>query len=425
MRRTILSLLLFCPLLAALTAVQDAWAQEPLTLDSCYAVARREYPAAKQNDLIEKSREYTIANASKGYYPQLNVVGQATYQSEVTSLPIKLPGVKVPELSKDQYKVYGELSQSIYDGGAVHSQKAVIEANTAVTQQSLEVELYKLRERVYQIYFGILMLDGQIGQVDLLKKDINTGIAAMTSAVANGIAFKSNLDALQAELLGADQRRTELMAARRSFLDMLGMFMNKTLADNEKFTKPAEIIPVSTLNRPELKLFDNQQLSLQAQQKIINARNMPKLGLFVQGGYGRPALNMLNNDFSPYYIGGIRFTWGMTGLYTLQNDRNLIEMNRKTVETQRETFLFNTNMMLKQQNNEIGKLKTLMQSDDQIIALRSSIKTSAKNQLQNGVISANDYVREVNAEDKARQNKLLHEIQMLMAEYGYASIAGN
>jgi outer membrane protein TolC len=398
-------------------------AQQSLTLEECYTQARENYPLVKQRDLIAKSNSYSVANASKGYLPQLSVFGQASYQSDVTQVPISAPGVVV--LDKDQYKFYGEINQTLYDGGVISKQKKSIEANTAVEEQKLEVELYKIKDRVNQLFFGILMVNEQVAQTEILKKDIQSGLAKTNAAIANGTALKSSGDALQAELLKADQRAVELKALRSAYRDMLGLFINKSLDDNTTLVKPELGTFAETINRPELKLYDYQRKSLDVQNEIVTAKNLPKFGLFFQGGYGRPALNMLNNDFDTYYIGGLRMTWSLGGLYTNKNERAIIDLNRNSLDLQRETFLFNTNLSLKLQNTEAAKLQELIRTDDEIIALRTRIKTTALAQVENGVITSNDYLREVNAEDQARQSQALHQIQLLMTYYNQQTTSGN
>jgi outer membrane protein TolC len=294
-----------------------------------------------------------------------------------------------------------------------------------IQQQNLEVELYKLKDRINQLYFGALLIDEQYNQNELLKKDIQTGIDKTSAALANGNEFKSNVDKLKAELLKANQRSIELKASRKAYIDMLGLFMNKALDENIKLNKPNTVVTQETIHRPELKLYDYQRQSYDVQNKLISTRNMPKFSLFFQGGLGQPSpVNMLSNKLSTYYIGGLRLNWALTSFYTSSKERQIIAINQNIINTQRETFLFNTNITLKQQNSEITKLQQLITSDDEIIILRTSVKEASNAQLENGVITVNDFLREVNAEDQARQSKLLHETQLLMAQYNYQTTAG-
>ena len=402
----------------------EAQRNDSLTIEVCYTWAEQNYPLAKQRDLIEKSKAYSIDNAMKGYLPQLSINGQATYQSAVTQVPMALPGAEVPQLSKDQYKVYAEVNQTIYDGGAIRQQKYAHEVNAKVEEQKLAVELYTLKERINQLYFGILTTDEQLRQNELLQSDLQLGIRKTQASIDNGTAFKSNADALKAELLKANQRTTELLATRLAYLEMLGLFINQPLNENTVLTRPQQLTISNEVTRPELSLYDYQNKSIDAQYQQLQVKNNPKLSLFVQGGYGRPALNMLSNDFEAYYIGGVRLSWSLGGLYTLKKEKALLDNSRRTIGLQRETFLFNTNLTSRQQHADITRLQNLLASDGEIIALRESVKKASAAQLENGVITSNDYLREVNAEDQARQTRILHEIQWLLAQYNHQTTTG-
>jgi outer membrane protein TolC len=395
---------------------------DSITLDSCYVWAKKNYPMVKQYELIAKSNEFTLENISKGYLPQININGQATYQSDVTQLPKGIPGVSV--LSKDQYKIYAEANQMIYDGGVIKEQKKLQEANSMVNVQKLEVELYKLKDRVNQLYFRILLIQEQLKQNALTKNDIQLGLDKINAQIANGTALQSNADVLKAELLKAEQQSIELNSNRKAFADMLGLFINKSLNEKLIFIKPQNIYSSGEINRPELKLYDYQNKIFDTQNKLLAAKNNPKISLFLQGGYGRPAFNILSNNFDPFYIGGLRFTFPLSNFYTIKNDRELINISKQNIDVQKNTFLFNTQLAITQQSTDITTLQAFLKTDDEIILLRTNVKKAALAQLENGVINSSDYLREVNAEDAARQNKILHEIQLLMAQYNERNTTG-
>jgi outer membrane protein TolC len=416
---------LYWPIALMLLFCKLSFAQEQLSIDSCYVYAKTNYPLIKQQELILKTKEYTLDNATKGYLPQIGINGQATYQSDVTQIPVSLPGMNVPTLSKDQYKIYGEINQPLTDVLVINQQKKLINDSYAMEQEKLEVELYKLKERVNQLYFGVLLIDAQLQQAELLKKDIQRAIDKTSAALENGTALKSSVNLLKAELLKAEQRSIELKTNRKGYVDMLAVFINKKINEQTTFQQPAVKGNVLTINRPELKLFDAQKNTFTAQNKLITAKNVPRLSLFFQSGYGKPALNMLNPDFDFYYMGGIRLNWNLSAFYTFKKDKKIIFINQDLVEVQRQVFLFNTQLSLTQQQTELNKLEELIKSDGEILALRTSIKTTANAQLENGTITMNDYVSYVNAEDQAKQNKLTHQIQLLMTQYAAQTIAGN
>ena len=412
-------LICYC-LLVSVTAFAQ---QKELTIEECYGLAKNNYPLLKQMSLVEKTKGYSLDNASKGYLPQVSFNGQATYQSDVTEIPI--PNVNVSPLSKDQYKLYAEVSQPLTDIYTIRQQKELIKATAVSDAQALETDLYKLRERINQIYFGILLIDAQIELTTILKKDIQSGLDKANAAIANGVALKSSADVLRAEMLKAEQRDIELRAGRKGYTDMLGLFINKAIDANTKLQTPVTQQISTTINRPELKYYEAMKKTVGIQNKLITARNIPRVNLFLQGGYGKPALNFLKNDFTFYYIGGIRLNWNLSGLYTMRKDKQQLLVNQHQIDIQKEVFLFNTNLSLAQQNNDIVKYKELIDTDNEIILLRAKIKATANSQLENGTITANDFLSYVNAENQAKQNRVLHQFQSLMAQYTYQSTSGN
>ena len=415
-------LMLFC----CLPYVLFAQLKQSLTLQQVYDLAQKNYPLVKQRELLKETANINIDNLSKGFLPQFSISGQATYQSDVTEIKIPIPGVNITPLSKDQYKVLADVNQLIYDGGIIKDQKNIQQLNENVEQQKVEVELYKIKERINQLFLGVLFLDEQIKQVDLVKKDINNGINKTEAQVKNGVAFKSNLNVLKAELLKTEQREIEIKSSRKGLTDVMGLFINQALADDVQLVKPAVGIAAlqNDIQRPEIKLYTTQDKLLDGQFSLLTSRNKPKASLFIQSGYGRPGLNFLKNDFSFFYTTGVRFNWAFGGLYTKQKEKQLVSLNKEMVEVQKETFLLNTNTALKQQQSEVDKLKLLISKDNEIIDLRISVKDAAKAQLENGVISANDYLREVNAEDQSRQSLITHQIQLLQSQINYQTILG-
>ena len=401
--------------------------QTRLTIDECYSKARENYPLIKQKDYIIKSNEYSISNIWKGYFPQVTLSGQVTYQSEVTSIPILIPGIKIEPLSKDQYKAIAEVNQTIYDGGIMAARADIQKASAAVENEKVETELMKLKERVNQIYFGILLLDKQLVQTEIVEKDIIGGLEKLSAALTNGTATHSSVDVLKAELLKTIQKKIELKSSHRSYIDMLGLLINQPLDETVLLEQPNNNFntDVREVNRPELKLFYSQE-NLMVEQRGLNlAKILPKASLFFQGGYGKPALNMLKNSFEWYYMAGARLSWSISNLYTYDYENEIIEINKKSVEAQREVFLLNTNLLLKQQLREIEKLKELIEVDKQIVEIRTSVKEVAKSQLENGIITSNDFIRELNVEDQAKQNLAIHAIQLLLAQQNYKLTLGN
>lgn len=398
-----------------------------LTLERAYQLAEQHYPLIKQRDLVKRTSGLTIENIGKGFLPQLNINGQATYQSEVTSVPVKIPGISIEAPNKDQYKLTAELSQILYDGGNISTQKQVQRVNELVEDQKVTVDLYKVKERINTLYLGTLLLDEQLKQTTLLQKDIQLGIDKISAQVRNGTALRSNQQVLEAELLKNEQRKIELAANRQGLLDVLALFIGRELPESTVLVQPSvtDEALTETIKRPELTLFSFQDSLFKTQEKMISVKNRPRASAFIQGGYGRPGLNMLVNDFDFFYIGGLRLSWNLGGLYTSKKEKQIIHLNQQMVGVQKDVFVLNTNTQLKQQSAEVKKLQQLIGTDQAIIDLREKVKIASNAQLENGVITASDFLREVNAEDQARLLLINHKLQLLQAQINYRTLSGN
>ncbi|WP_313806431.1 TolC family protein [Flavobacterium sp.] len=410
-------------LLLFLTTFSKAQEVRILTLEECQKAAIEQYPSTKKKELISKSLEYSISNISKGYLPQLSGVNQLSWQSDVTKFPVSIPGVDMPEISQTQYKAYTDVNQLIFDGGVIKNRKKTEQAINKIDLQSVEVELYAVKDRVNNLYFGILLLDEQAAQNELLKTDIKIGLKTVEAQIINGTAFRSSAEILKAELLKAELQAIEIKNSKIAFVQMLSLFTGFEINEKSIFEKPVPTSTVATINRPELQLFDYKNQKLDADKKLISIRDTPKISLFAQSGMSNPGLNMFEEGVQSYFIGGIRLNWSMS--FTKKKEKAILDIKKEMNNADRETFLFNTNQQLKQQNAEISKLQEFIDTDAKIIMLRSSIKKASLAQLENGVIDSNDYLQEVNEENKAMQNKKAHEIELLMALYKEKTITGN
>jgi outer membrane protein TolC len=395
---------------------------DKLTLDDCYNWAAENYPIAKQRGLIKQNTALTINTLEKNLLPQIELNAQGSYQSEVTTFALDIPNVKGPTpLSKDQYKATLDVKQIIWDGGVIALQKKVLEANGAVENQRVEVEISKLKERVNALYFNVLQADANAEIIQILKKDLAARVRKAEAAVLSGIALKRDVQTLQVEDLKADQRLTEIRSARAAAVRMLALLTGKSLADNTVFERPilrgASDIGLQ-IDRPELKLFDLQKSLIDRQLDINALKNFPRIMAFGTAGYGRPGLNFLKNEFRPYALAGVTFKWNLTDFYskTLKNDLQVIRNSAQVIDIQRDVFLLNTKSVMEQESADIRKWQSLIESDRQIVALRGKIKESATAQVENGTLTTNDYLIELNAESQARLNLELHQLQLLLAQ---------
>lgn len=395
------------------------------TIEECQRAAEQNYPLIRQYGLVEQTTELTVANIQKGWLPQISASAQATYQSDVTAWPDQMKpmmtnmGIDMKGLTKDQYRVGIDISQTVYDGGAISSQKAIAREQGKVQSAQTEVNIYNVRKRVNEMYFSLLLLDEQIK----LNKDLQELLAGnerkLASMLKGGTAAESDLQNVKAERLNVIQQATNLESQKRMLQRMLSTFCGIEVKAVEKPVVGA--VAQHQTQRPELKALDAQIGLLNAQEKALDAALMPKLGVFAQGFYGYPGLNMfedmLRHDWSLNGIIGARLSWNIGALYTRKNDKAKIQLQRELTESNREVFLFNNNLEQIQQNEDISRYQKLMADDEEIISLRSAVRKAAESKLSHGIIDVNDLVREINQENAARVQQSIHEIEMLKQIY--------
>lgn len=405
----------------AILAITGTLSAQTLTLAECQQKAAVHYPAIARYGIIEQIKNFNIANANKAYLPQISLAAQATWQSDVTkidvSFPEGFPALEIPTPDKDQYKVAAEMNQILWDGGNIAAQKNSVAAQAEVEKKQLDTEIYALRERINNVFFGILLLDEQLALHAIFEEELQRSHNRVQSYIANGVANEADLSAVKVEQLKAGQSRLQKESARTAYVQVLAVLIGEPVAEGTTFVKPAAgaEMYLSTIDRPELLFFDAQQLLLESQKSALTAKNMPVLGAFAQGGFGRPALNMFENKFQPFFVGGVRLSWNFGNLYTYGNQKKIIDLKKTAVESQRETFLYNLNIQIPQQQIEIEKFRKTMTDDDEIIRLRQTIKNAAEVKTENGTMTVSDLLKEMNELEAAKQTKTLHEIQYLMA----------
>ncbi len=410
------------------------------TLVECYEAAERNYPLIRQYDLISKTSELTVKNIGKGWLPQVSASAQATYQSDVMAWPgqmqtmLQTMGIDLKGLKKEQYKIGIDVQQMLYDGGAISSQKEIARQQGQLQLAQNDVMLYQVRQRVNEMYFALLLLEDRMRLNGDLQQLYASSEKKLESMYRNGTAAESDFLTVRAERLNVVQQNTELESQRQALQRMLSVFCGMEV-NSEKISKPSlsavgsslsageSSVPVSgsLQQRPELTVFDAQLSLANAQEKALDAALMPKLGIFAQGYYGYPGLNMfedmMRHEMSLNGIIGARLSWSIGALYTRKNDKAKIELQREATENQRAVFLFNNNLEQIRQNENIGRYRKLMADDEEIIRLRSAVRKSAESKLQHGIIAVNDLVREINAENAAKVQQSVHEIEMLKEIY--------
>lgn len=400
-----------------------SWAQ---TLEACQQLACDHYPEIRQYDLIRQSEQYDLSNAARSWLPQVSFSAQATWQNRVPEFPSALSGmldqagVSLRGLDKDQYKVALEVNQTIWDGGQSQADRRVIEATADEHRQATEVDLYAVKGRVNDLYFGILLLEERLGQTDLTIALLQSNLDKVRSLVTNGVAMQTDADAVEAELLSIQQQRVQIEASRESYRRMLELFIGQRLA--ERLERPELVEAVSGESaRPELAWIDAQQERLAAQELSVKSATRPRFGVFAQGYYGYPGLDyfagMISTDWTWNALIGVKMSWNFGAYYTKKNRLSNLRVAKQQLDIQRDVFLFNTDLQVAEEQGNISRLRRALADDDRIVALRRSVREAAESKLRNGVIDTNDLLRKITDEASARSARSLREVELLKAIY--------
>ena len=408
--------------LALIILSSGSWAQ---TLEECQQAAEKNYPLIKQYGLIDKTTQLTVKNIQKGWLPQVTASAQATYQSAVTAWPESMQsiyqqmGLNMKGLRKDQYKIGVDLQQTIYDGGAISSQRNIAQQEGKVQEAQTETNLYQVRRRVNEMYFSLLLLNEQIQLNEDVKALLQSSEKKLSAMVKGGTAATSDLDNVRAERLSVEQQNENLKQQKQMLQRMLSVFCGLEVNNTQK---PAPVQIASSVNhRPEMHLYNSQLELTEAKEKALDTQLRPKLGLFAQGFYGYPGLNMfedmMNRKWSLNGIVGIKLSWTVSAFYTHKNDKARLSAQREMIENAREVFLFNNKLEEIQQNENINRYQTMMKSDDEIIVLRTNVRKAAESKLTHGIIDVISLLREINNENAAKTQQSIHEIDMLKEMY--------
>ena len=395
------------------------------SLEECRQAAEHNYPIIRQYDLIARTTELTVRNIQKAWFPQISVTAQGSYQNKVTAWPENLQGLfaqmglQLQGLSRDQYKVGIDVRQTLFDGGAIGSRREIAQGEGAVQAAQTEVDLYKIGQRVHEMYFALLLLDEQLR----LNADINALLrsneAQLAAMLKSGTASAGDFENVKAERLSAEQQQTELLSQRQTLQRLLSLFCGISV---DSIRRPAvPNLPSGENKRPELRLFDRRLQLTDAQEKALDAQLLPQLGFFAQGYYGNPGLNlfedMMKRRWSWNGIAGLKLTWNLSALYTHRNEKSKLRVQRELIENARQQFLFNNQLDETQQSENVRRFRAIAQRDGEIIALRTAVRKAAESKLAHGIIDVNGLLREINKENAAKTQQAIHEIDMLKAMY--------
>ena len=400
------------------------YSQNTMSLNDCYEGLSANYPLAKQRAILENQKKAELSAIKSKTLPQLNLNAQATYQSEVTEVPLPNTGIEL--LNNDQYRATLTANQLIFNGGKIKATQNLQNITTERKKQEVDVTLYQLKQRVNQLYFSILLIDEQVALLKVREQQLKSKLNEVKSGIQNGVLLPTSDKVIEAELLKVFQQNQEANNNKSKLISTLSSLIGLPISVETEFQKPLISIHTnSELNRPELGLYSLQKQEIEQQQDILSKSMVPELNGFATGGYGNPGLNMLENAFTSYYIVGLKLNWNVFDWNSNKKQRQALDYSKELISNQEEVFKLNTNTALNEQLKDIETLENTIEIDNQLIALQQEVVNTSESQLKNGVITTSEYITELTTLYEAENLFNQHKTQLELAKANYNTLKGD
>ncbi len=428
MKRKVLILILLIPLWSF-----NIQAQRILTLKECYDLAMSSNAIAGEMIAYSEISKLKDNNLSKGWLPTLDAGANLVYNSDVVDMSGAFANIPVPgfadaikPLPHEQYRITVDINQVIYDGGAIKGARALEQTDLRINEKQTETDLYKLRGQINSYYFNLLLLGSQQDLLNNYHELISQRISSVQSAIDNGVILKSDIDVLTSEKIKLEQQLTENDIRRNALLKILSGITGVEIDASTQFVLPIQSDELTDeILRPELQLFELRVDQLAVGMKLLESKRMPKAFGFATLGYGNPpGNNFFKDEFAPYYVVGAGIKWNILDWNKTKNEKKVITLQQGIIENRKSDMSESLKRLLESKNAEISSLKSLINTDIELIRLRKKITASAASQYENGTITATEYLSELNSEKQAVINNEIHNINLAMAKIEYINISG-
>lgn len=402
----------------------ELWSQtnDTLFFVDCMKMSIENMQINKTDSLNSQIIGLQKQNIKSTYFPKITLNGQATYQSDALSLDIPIPGLTIPEMPLDQYKAYIELNQILYDGGMTKATAQMLDLNLQMSNIQSQIREIEIKKAVSDIFSLVVLMDKQLEIINTQLGNLYEQQKIVESSVKNELLPPVNRDILEAEILKVEQKKTEIQETRTAAIYTLSQYTGKNYSETTKFVIDNYINLSDTMTSPQLKIIDIQKQQTVISDKQLSAGRKPKLFLFAQGGYGRPGLNMLSDEFSPYFIGGVKLSWNLYDWNNTSRNRQINMIKQDELEIQHQNTLITINA---KKANILAKVNTTekqIEIDKRIIELNEKIMKTYESQLKNGIITTSDYIIQLNKLSQAKIQLELHKIQLKQLKYDYTLV---
>lgn len=416
-------------LIVSVLLIAGMWQQsapaDSISLQYCYRQAAKNYPTAKNIELQRKITGLNVEIAHSGYFPQIDVRGKATYQSEVTE--VLLPGGQGPPAPEnDQYEASVDVTQTIFNAGAVGIRKDLERAKGQREIASTRVQLHQIRTQVDQVYFGLLLSKRQAETIQLMIKNLEEQLSAVRSRVENGVMLPSQQHILEAELIKARQDSADTRSNIRAGYAVLGEIIGEPVSINTGLMIPEVAANYRALQpqRSEYDEFESTQAVLNQQQELAETKQWPRISAFGTAAYGRPGLNFLSSEFHDYYIVGVRVQWNFWDAINSGRASEALQIQQQKITQNRRAFDQQLQASLDRISERIASIRENIKRDKEIVELRKKIMDETGSQLEYGVITATEYIAELTRANRAQLSLFINQVRLSQAQIDYMTTLG-
>lgn len=361
-------------------------------------------------------------NLKTNFYPVIKIEAQASYQQPTLEISLPIQGIDFPSVSNDQYNSYLLLNQLIYDGGLTKSYRELLNLSIDENIAKSDIQEYEIKKQVATVFFMTLLLDKQIDIIDNQLKTLNQQLKIVEASVKSDVVTPVNRDIFLSEVLKVQQKLDEAKIDKQSALNVLNALTGSDFSVDSKIISPELSILNDSSTSPRLQLYDLQSQKLDLMQNQVNATRHPQVYAFGQAGYGKPGLNMLSEDFSPYFIVGVKFSWRIYDWNNAKRSRQIYSVNNSQVQIEKQNAYVTINTQKINILAQIESVEKSIETDKQVIELQEKIVKVYDSQLKNGIITSSDYIIEVNKLSQAQLMLELHKIQLEQLKFGYNNI---
>jgi len=398
-----------------------------ISIESLLESTLKNHPINGQKTLIIDKSNLNIKSLEKNNLPNIDLNAQVSLQSENIDLEFPIPNFE--PISLPLYKAQANIESNylIYDGGItktlINNEK--IKAN--ISQQSISTELFKLKDKVVDIYFSILLLKKQVEIIDSSLMVFDTQEKIVTTAIENGVALKSDLDKLKLEKIKLNQGKAIIINKIKTLKILLSDLSGVDITKNDLSDVSSSITKnLNWSNRPEEVLFEYKKELFTQSKNIITAKKKPKVFLFAKAGIGYPnPFNFFDDNIAPYAIGGVKFILNIWDWKKSSIEKQKLELEKSFIENQKMILDDNIKMQANKLVSEINGIESNEHFDNEIIQKQSLIIKTIKNQYLNGIVKITDYISELNVKRVAEIKSIIHKLEKEKFKYKLKVLLNN